>query len=98
LFRCFACCYSTGRAGTELWALGVPPTLRLLPVPPYGPELNPVEHLREHVRENYFGKRVSPSLPAVVDCLCQGLNHLGSQPEVAQSLTCFDWIKAPHLT
>ena len=79
-------------------ALRVPPTLRLLHLPPYSPELNPVEHLWEHLRENSFGNRVFPSLRAVVDCLCQGFNHLDSQPEVVKSLTCFDWIKALHLT
>ena len=54
--------------------------------------------LWDHLRENCFGNRVFPSLRAVVDCLCQGLNDLDSQPEVVKSLTCFDWIKALHLT
>jgi transposase len=59
-------------------ALCVPPTLRLLPLPPYRPELNPVERLWEYLRENSFGNRVFSSLSAVVDCLCQGLNRLDS--------------------
>ena len=33
-------------------ALRVPSTLRLLSLPPYSPELNPVEHLWDHLRKN----------------------------------------------
>ena len=40
---------------------------------------------------------VFPSLRAVVDCLCQGLSNLDTQPEVVKSLTGFDWIRAPQL-
>ena len=33
-------------------ALCVPPNLRLLPLPPYAPELNPVEHIWGYLKEN----------------------------------------------
>ena len=79
-------------------ALRVPPTLRLIPLPPYSPELNPVEHLWEHLRENYFGNRVLPSLAAVTDRLCEGLRDLDQQPEQVKSLTCFDWVNTLSLT
>jgi len=87
-----------GAGGHRAVARRVPPPLRLLPLPPYSPELNPLDHLGDHRRENCFGNRVFPSLRAVVDCLCQGLSDLDSQPEVVKSITCFDWIKALHLT
>ena len=35
-------------------ALQVPVSMRLVFLPPYSPELNPVEHLWDHLRENYF--------------------------------------------
>ena len=70
----------------------------MISVPPYSPELNPVEHLWEHLRENYFGNRVLPSLSAVTDRLCEGLRDLDQQPEQIKSLTCFDWINTLSLT
>ena len=79
-------------------ALRIPPRMRLIALPSYSPELNPVEHLWDHLRENYFGNRVLPSLIAVTDLLCQGLRDLDQQPQQVQSLTCFDWIKTLYLT
>jgi hypothetical protein len=71
----------------------VPPTLHLLPWPHYSPELNPVEHLREYRRENYIGNHVFSSLDAVIDQLSAGLHHLHQRPNLAESMTCFDWLK-----
>ncbi len=72
--------------------LRVPSRLRLLPLPPYSPDLNPVEHVWKHLRENYFGNRVFPSLSAVVDQLWAGLHDLDQHPEVVKSMTNLDWI------
>jgi len=78
-------------------ALQVPETLRLLRLPPYSPELNPVEHLWEYLRENYFGNHVFPSLEAVLDRLCRGLRMLDQQPQLVQSMTDFAWMKPLYL-
>jgi len=79
-------------------ALQVPPTLHLLSLPPYSPELNPVEHLWDHLRENYIGNQVFSSLDAVVDQLSAGLHYLHQHREIVRSMTCFDWIKTLSLT
>ena len=73
-------------------ALKVPPNLTLLRLPPYSPELNPTEHIWDHLRENYIGNRVFSSLNRVIDQLCVGLRDLHHQPKLVQSLTCFDWL------
>ncbi len=78
--------------------LKVPPAMQLLPLPPYSPELNPVEHIWDHLRENHFGNRVFRSLDAVVEQLCLGLRQLHRQPKLVQSMTSFDWIKALPVT
>lgn len=75
----------------------VPAGMRLLPLLPYSPELNPVEHLGDHRRENYFGNQVFASLGAVVDRLCLGLKHLEQNPELLKSMTGFNWINTLHL-
>ena len=79
-------------------ALRIPPMLCLISLPPYSPELNPVEHFWEHLREDYFGNRALPSLSAVTDRLCEGLRDLDQQPEQTKPVTYFDWIETLSLT
>jgi hypothetical protein len=45
--------------------LVLPENLRLLFLPPYSPELNPVEHIWDYLRENHFGNDALPTLEAV---------------------------------
>jgi hypothetical protein len=78
--------------------LQVPPTIKLLPLPPYSPELNPAEHIWEDLRENDFRNDVMESLDAVGDRLGTGLRRLAADPSYVQSLTCFDWIKTIRMT
>lgn len=79
-------------------SLRVPPTIHLLPLPPYSPELNPVEHLWDHLRENYIGNQTFSSLDAVVDQLSTGLHHLHTHPQLVQSMTNFAWLKTISTT
>ncbi len=73
-------------------ALRVPEHMRLLFLPPYSPELNPVEHVWEHLRENYFRNQVLPSIDRVEDVLMDGLRQLIAQPETVRSLALFSWL------
>jgi transposase len=79
-------------------ALQVPKTMRLLPLPPYSPELNPVEHIWAWLRENVFKNTAFETLDAVMDTLCKGLKNLSDQPDLVRSLTYFDWLNALSLT
>lgn len=62
------------------------------------PELNPVEHVWEHRRENPFGNEVCPTLEDVGERLTQGLRTLMAQPDSVRSLTCFEWFETLRLT
>jgi transposase len=79
-------------------ALRVPPCMHLLFLPPYSPELNPTEHIWEHIRENFFGNHVFSSLDAVENCLCRAFRSLAENPETVRSMTSFDWINALCVT
>ena len=72
--------------------LKVPENIRLIPQTARSPELNPIEHLWEAIRENYFYNEVFDSLEKVMDRLCEGLNYFNSVPEKLKSVTYF-----PHL-
>ena len=72
--------------------LKVPENIRLIFQPAYSPELMPVEHLWEDIRENNFYNQAFSSIEQVEDVLCQGLLELSSNSERLRSMTFF-----PHL-
>lgn len=72
--------------------LAIPENMRLIEQPPYSPEVNPVEHIWDELREKYFYNRTFPSLDSLIDVLCQGLNELADDKKRLCSLTGF-----PHL-
>ena len=71
--------------------------MRLVFLPPYSPELNPVEPLWEHIREKYFANQLFPSMRAVEQRLETAFADLQASPEVVRSITDFSWIKSPSL-
>lgn len=76
----------------------VPDSIKLMPIPPYSPELNPTEHLWEYIRENHFGNKVFDSLDEVETHLTEALNTLAGNPGIVQSTTRFEWLNTLPLT
>jgi transposase len=77
------------QAGTAPRTCSSPPNIRLIPQPAYSPELNPVEHIWDELREKYFHNRVFPALDPLIDVLRHGLNDLADDPKRLRSLTSF---------
>lgn len=78
--------------------LQIPSNMHLELLPPYSPELNPVEPVWDYVREHYFANRVFPSMGAVDTRLCDAFQDLDAAPALVRSITLFEWIKAAKLT
>lgn len=74
--------------------LTIPANLRIEFLPPYSPELNPVEHIWDHVREKHFGNDVFSNLEAVEQRLCDGLRDCIDHPEIMKPMTFFPWMNA----
>lgn len=74
-------------------SLAVPDNLTLLPLPPYSPELNPVENVWQYLRQNQLSLRVWPDYDAIVDTCCRAWNALMDMPERLGSITRRDWAK-----
>jgi transposase len=72
--------------------LVIPENMRLLTLPPYSPELNPVEHLWDELREKWFHNRVFDSLEALEDHLETGLRSMEGSPEIVRSIVSWPWI------
>ena len=74
-------------------ALVVPENIRLLPLPPYSPELNPVEHIWDYLRENAMPNLAFSSLRQLEDALCTHLRILENDPERVRSMTNFPYLR-----
>jgi transposase len=74
--------------------LQVPANMQLIPLPPWSPQLNPVEHVWDEVREKWFANRVFASMESVEDQLVTALATLEADAPQVASLTGFDWIKS----
>ena len=69
--------------------LQIPANMRLIAQPAYSPELNPVEHVWEEVREKHLANLALASLDEVIDKVCDGLNKLEAESERLRSMTYF---------
>ena len=65
--------------------------IRYIYQPPYSPELNPVEHLWEHIRENYFKNACWLSMETLEEALSAVLKKIADRSEMIQSLVGFHW-------
>lgn len=73
--------------------LRVPQNMALIFLPPYSPELNPVEHLWAYLRTHAMGNTAFESLDQVQNALVAGLRDLDQNPELVHDMTNFDWLK-----
>jgi transposase len=68
-------------------ALVVPGNLSLLKLPPYSPELNPVENVWQHLRANRLAISVFESYHDIVDACCKASNRVANDPKTVTSIT-----------
>jgi hypothetical protein len=61
--------------GTRWAILVVPDNIGLLHLPPYSPELNPVENVWEFLRHNDLSNRIYATYEAIVDACCNRLEQ-----------------------
>lgn len=70
--------------------LCIPKNIELLFIPPYTPEMNPIEQIWKELRKMGFCNEVFDSLEEVVDRLCETICDLSK--DVIKSVTGRDWI------
>ena len=68
-------------------SLRLPSNIVLLPLPPYAPELNPIENIWKYLRGNSLSHQVWNGYPAIVDACCRAWNTLMAMPHVLRSIT-----------
>ena len=71
--------------------LVVPENLSLLTLPPYAPELNPVENIWAYLRANKLAITVFDSYDEIVDACCNAWNFFANDPNAVASITSRSW-------
>lgn len=70
----------------------VPANVTLVALPPYSPELNPVERVWLYLRERFLSHRLFANYPDVVDACCKAWNALTAEPDRLQTLCAYSYI------
>ena len=82
------CC--DGAAWHKSGALDLPENIELFYIPPYTPEMNPIEQIWKEIRKCGFRNEVFATLNKVMDRLCDTICSLTNQ--TISSITGRDWI------
>ena len=82
------CC--DGAAWHKSKTLELPENIVLFHIPPYTPEMNPIEQIWQEIRKRGFRNEVFTSLMKVVDRLCDTISSLPAQ--LISHITCRNWI------
>ena len=82
------CC--DGAAWHKSGALEVPENIELFHIPPYTPEMNPIEQVWKEIRKRGFHNEVFATLSKVVDRLCETICSISNH--TISSITGRDWI------
>ena len=65
--------------------------IRIIHQPPYSPEVNPVEHLWEHLREKYFRNGYWSTMDKLENDLTNALFEVSKSKETIQNLAGYYW-------
>src|SRR5260370_32839984 len=66
--------------------LVAPSNITLLALPPYSPELNPVERVWHYLRSHWLANSVFPSLAAIIDACETALNRFATDHALIRPL------------
>jgi hypothetical protein len=69
--------------------LKIPENIRIIYQPAYSPQVNPVEHIWDEIREKVMQNIPFKSIKDVIDALCNGLNNLKANIQKVKSMTSF---------
>jgi hypothetical protein len=72
--------------------LKIPENMRLVSLPPYAPELNPMEHIWDDLREKSFHNCVFETMNALEDHLEVALKTMEGNEERVKSIVSWPWI------
>ena len=72
----------------------IPANIALLELPPYSPELNPVERIWHYLRSHWLANSVFSSLADIMDACEAAWNRFATNHHLIRSLCTVDWVPA----
>ncbi|TJZ89042.1 hypothetical protein FA743_19430 [Paracoccus gahaiensis] len=75
-------------------ALRIPDNITIVTLPPYAPELNPVENIWAYLRANGLAITVFDTYADIVDRCCNAWNAFANDPERVRSIATREYAKA----
>lgn len=72
--------------------LGVPANITLVPLPPYSPELNPVERVWLYLKQRFLSHRLLADYDAIVEAAATAWNRLTAEAGRLTLLGSYPWI------
>ena len=73
--------------------LVVPDNITPVFLPPYSPELNPIERLWLYLRDNQLSHRVFADTTEIIDACCDAWNRLLAETGRIRSLCSYPWLE-----
>ena len=71
--------------------LKLPENISLLFLPPYSPELNPIEQVWHFLKQHFLSNRVFKNLHEILDACCNAWNRFVNEPSRIKSLCSRKW-------
>jgi len=68
----------------------LPNNIEIMHIPPYTPEMNPIEQIWDEIKEKYFSNHIFSSIEEVMDRLCDAVKSLHN--ELVYSITNRSWV------
>jgi transposase len=82
------------RAGWHTWDTASEfENVTLIPLPPYSPELNPIEQVWSWLRQRCLSNRIFEGYQHIVECLTEAWNTFRSDKETVKRLCSRKWAK-----
>lgn len=73
--------------------LQVPANMTILPLPPYSPELNPVENLWHYLRSHHWSNRAYADYDALREAACAAWQATCLNADLIQSVCCVPYLR-----
>jgi transposase len=75
-------------------ALTVPENITIIPLPPYSPELNPMENLWHYLRSHFWSNRTFKNYAALVEAAQSAWQRSACDPATIQSVCHAPYVSA----
>ena len=77
--------------------LKIPANVTIVPLPPYSPELNPVENLWHYLRSHYWSNRIYADYDALRIAACDAWQQVCLEPAMLRSICHCPYIERRYL-